>query len=93
MTGEIPIAAHLLNYQHVIPYKYIVYSPKAAEDNDRFEYLHDFRALVNRALVLSPQQFTNSHGGLLQLEITLVHTHAPVLIVYALLSSRGVPPV
>ncbi len=65
MRGTFKIAASLLKDKHAVPYKYLVYSPKQAEDNDPYEYLHDFPSIVNRALVLGPEQFATFYGGLL----------------------------
>ncbi len=77
MTGTFMIAAHLLKDKCVIPYKYMVYSPKT-EDDDCFEYIHNFSSLVNRALVLTPQQFSNYLGGLLKLSLCLCLVHRPI---------------
>ena len=63
MTGTFPIATSILGSQNTVPYKYIVYSPKTEEDKDCYEKLHDFSGVVNRALVLSPQQFSTCYGG------------------------------
>ncbi len=63
MKGTVQIAAFLLMNSFVIPYKYIVESPKAAEDNDSFECLNHYNVVVNRALVLSPEQYNTHYGG------------------------------
>lgn len=66
MTGTFPIAAELLKNNRTIAYKYIVYSPKTDSDKDPFEYLHDFRTVFDRGLVLSPERFSNFVGGVLE---------------------------
>ena len=53
----------LLKHFKDIPYKYVVDSPKVADENDRFEYLHAHED-CDRCLQIPPEKCLQLYGGL-----------------------------
>ena len=56
MFCKLSIGEDLLRDQKLIPYKYVVYSPKTREEDDYYEYLHDYSETVYRCLRIPPKQ-------------------------------------
>ena len=65
MTITLKIDAEILKYSFVLHYKYTVFSPKAEEDDDCYEYLHDYQGYTNRCLVIPVEKYSQivHHGG------------------------------
>ena len=59
-----------------VPYKYVVYSPKAKKDDDRYEYLHAHASAwhgdYNRCLFIRPEDRPSPGGSLVIISCCIV---------------------